>query len=354
MRVYVIPVKELSEDMKQRWLDIQISNPNLRGPCFHPELFCAVGKFCPDVYVALLYKKKGLVGFLPFLMDQKSSAAQTIEFCDYQAIIGSESEHWDMNVILKKTGLRVWNFRTLADFESIRFTGAPGKICNAACVDLTGGFGEYLASLKNARIGGNELMRKRRAIERKVGPLRFVPICKDTGVMDRMLRWKRLRHKRGESWASLAAGLLEHILYLQDYSFSGSLSALYAGDELIATHFAIRYQGIMHSWISAFNPCFPKYSPGAILDQYLFASHKILQYSIMDLGPGEGQYKWDYANITRPFVRGTCRVISFREKVRSNKFAYSCLRPFVEIGRKIIPNLQKQKETKKLEGEILA
>lgn len=336
MRVYLIPIKELSEDMKQRWLDIQISNPNLRGPCFHPELFVAFGKFCPDVYVSLLYKNKGLVGFFPFLMDQKSSAAQIFEFCDYQAIIGPESEHWDMNVILKKTGLKALNFRALADFEKIRFPGALGKISNAACVDLTGGFGEYLASLNHARIGGHELMRKRRALDRKVGPLRFVPICKDTGVIDRMLQWKRLRHERGETWASLASGLLKRIFYLQDHSFSGSLSALYAGDELIAAHFAIRYQGIMQSWISAFNPCFKKYSPGVILDQYLFASHKILRYSIMDLGPGEWQYKWDYANSTRPYFRGTFKTSSFREKIKSNKWLYLSLNPIVEFGRKMI------------------
>jgi hypothetical protein len=157
MRVDVIPITDLSEGMKQRWLEIQTSNPNLTGPCFHPDLFLAVGKFFPGIYVALLYDNNNLTGFLPYLRNEKLSVAQRIDFCDYQAIIGPKSYLWDAGIILNKIGLRSWDCNSLVDFENIRSGVVQTEVRGAMRVDLRNGYEEYLFTKKEGKIKFEEI-----------------------------------------------------------------------------------------------------------------------------------------------------------------------------------------------------
>lgn len=342
MRIDIIPIKDLTENLKQCWLSIQASNPNLVGPCFHPELFIAVGKSAPDVYVAIIYNKNKLVGFLPFLKDKILSVAKPIDFCDYEAIIGPQHQNWNMDIILKKSGLNTWEFTALADFENIKSKKGWFKRIDSMRVDLTAGFEEYSSYLKKKEIGFERSTVKKRLL-RDVGPIRFVPISNDIEVLHCLLRWKILRHNRELDWARLATKVLEYIYYLKNSSLSGVLSGLYAGDNLVATHFAMRYQGILQGLLMAFNPDFSKYSPGFLLLPYLFSEHKALQYNIFDFGPGEQLYKEDLSNSNFPIMQGYFRVGTFKDKLKSINWLYQGLRPFVKLERKIVTKLNNKR-----------
>lgn len=316
MRVKVIPIKELSEDLKQRWLEIQSSNPNLSGPCFHPELFVSVGKFCPDVYVSLLHNGKDLCGFFPFRKDRGGLIAKAIEFCDYEAIISSPHQYWNVDEILKKSGLSGWQFNSIVDFKNLKITDGNYKIILSLRADLTGGFEKYQTSLKNGRIKDRELSRQLRVLQRTIGPIRYIPVCSDIEVLRQALTWKTIRHNRDTEWEKMALGLLEYIYCLEEPSFSGALSALYVGDNLLAANFGIRYQGIMHGWMIAFNPNFPKYSPGIILLHYLLAQLDSLQCGILDFGRANSQYKHTLSNTSVPVMVGTVRTHTLKERIK--------------------------------------
>jgi CelD/BcsL family acetyltransferase involved in cellulose biosynthesis len=324
MQVNVIPIDELSPDMCGRWLEMQAVNPNLRGPCFHPELFKAVGKFCPHVQVALLSDNKGLQGFLPFRKEQESPVARTINFCDYQAVVGLPSQLWDMGSILKAAGLEAWHFSALADFENITSKVENRQAHASPRIDLKDGLEGYLSFLAGKGVGFKRSSAEKR-IQQKWGALRFVPVCRDIEVLRRLLEWKNLRYHCSAEWMRLASGLLEHIYYLNDLAFSGVLSALYAGDELLAAHFALRYQGILHGLVMAFNPDLSAYAPGLLILPYVISEYRTLQYDTFDFGSGEEQYKWDFSNTSLPVVRGNFQASSFRANMKSINQVYQNL-----------------------------
>jgi len=339
MRVDVIPILELSEGMKHRWLKFQDSNSNLTGPCFHPDLFLAVGKFCKDVYVAQIYDKDELIGFLPYLRNQEKSSAQTIDFCDYQAIIGPMSQCWNAEIILKKIGLHSWDFNSLVDFKNIQSQSGQIEARGAMRVDLRSGYENYLLAKREVRIKFEGLARKKRLIESKFGPLRFVPMCQERKVMHRMLSWKSIRHNRDSAWTKLATDLLEHFCYSNQSSINGVLSALYAENELLAVFFGMRHQGILHSLVCSYNPDFEKYSPGLILWKNLIAQHKELQYNILDFGPSDHRYKRYFANSTLPIITGSFKEVTLKEEIKSVKWLYQGLRPIVQMARGILPSV---------------
>ncbi len=338
MRIDVIPITELSEGMKQRWLEIQVSNPDLAGPCFHPDLFITVGKFCPDVYVALLYDNNGLTGFLPYLRDQASSIAQTIDFCDYQAIIGPKSYHWDINMIMNKIGISSWHYNALVDFENIRSKRRQLEACESMRIDLSSGYKEYLLSKKDGKVKFGGLARKKRLIQSNFGPIHFVPICNDIDVLHRMLFWKSVQHNRDTSWTKLATELLEYFCFSNQTSIDGVFSALYAGNDLLAAYFGIRHQGILHSLVCSFNPDFKKFSPGLMIWQNLISSQKELGYHILDLGPEENKYKRYFSTSTLPIIKGDFIEVTIRDRIKSIKWLYQGLYPLVQIVKRMKSN----------------
>jgi CelD/BcsL family acetyltransferase involved in cellulose biosynthesis len=337
MRVQVIPIKELSENLKKGWLSIQASNQDLTGPCFHPELFVAVGKFNPQVYVTVLCDGKKSLGFLPFQKDQRLSIAKPIDFCDYDAIIGSKDDRWDIDKILKQSGLKGWEFKALTDFNKISTNNIHLEKKDSPRVDLTYGYEKYLDYQKQKKISYSNLMYKMRLLERNIGPIHFVPICNDVAVLHLMLSWKKQRYNCPSDWIDLATNLLEYLYYFKNSSLSGVLSVLYAGDDIIAAVFNLRYQGILHYLMPSFNPIFSKYSPGSLMAYYLISELHAFQCNILDFAPGAyRQYKWDFANSSLPIIRGTFKVHSFKEEIKSVKWLYQSIRPVVRIARKAV------------------
>jgi CelD/BcsL family acetyltransferase involved in cellulose biosynthesis len=339
MHAEEILITELPENLKQQWLKIQASNPNLAGPCFHPELFIIRGHFCSYIRVVILYRGKNVLAFWPFLKDQESLVAKPIRFCDYSAIIKPRFQHLDMSKIMKKTGLMAWEFMALSNFDNIDHKTGVCEYADSPRVDLTEGFEKYLDSQKHRKAGYKDIVYKKRLVERTLGPLRFVPICNDVDVLHRMLSWKKDRYHMPSDWMQLTTGFLEQIFYLKGSPFSGVLSALYAGDKLIAASFCLRYQGILHGTSMSYDPEFKKYSPGSLLLSSLISRLYDLQCTILDFGPGQAEYKYDFANKFQPVIRGSFKLYSLKETIKSIDWLYSGIKPFVRARRRIINSL---------------
>ena len=341
MRVDVIPINELSEDMKQDWVRIQMSNPSFRSPFFYPELFISVAKYCPDIYVALLINENRLAGFLPFQKDKQLNAAQSILLCNYEGIISLPDQYWDIDFILRKMGLNSWNFKTIVNFEKIKSKLNNFQTFNSSLVDLNCGLDEYWTYIKSKKIGLKTLITNRRELENKIGPIRFVPYCNELKLLHQLLQWKITRHDSSVEWVNLITKILEDIYNLNDPLFKGILSALYAGDELLAVQYTFRYKNNLGGVLKAFNPNFTKYSVGKLLLQEVINNHEKLEYNIFDLGPGVFQYKQDFSNRLLPIIKGTFILNSFKERIKSINWLYQSLLPFARIKGKIVNNLSK-------------
>ncbi len=343
MRVEVIQINALSDSLKQDWLRIQASNPSFAGPFFHPELFLTVAKYYPDLYLAILYKDNIVSGFLPFKKDHRNLVAKPIRFCNYEGIISSPEQYWDMNLILKLMGLRSWEFDAMVNFKNISSIRGEHKPSNSFNIDLTCGLEEYWNFIKNKKIELKTLITKQRSLENKVGALRFVASCDEIEVLYQFVKWISDRYKHDAAWLKETTSVLELIYQLKDPLFKGILSALYAGDELLAVNFALRCHEKLGGIFMAFNPNFPKYSVGIILLHELINNHKALGYNIYDLGPGNYQYKQDYSNRIVPIIEGDIRIDSLKEKIKSVDWLHQSLLPIARLKGKIVTKLSQRK-----------
>jgi CelD/BcsL family acetyltransferase involved in cellulose biosynthesis len=71
----------------------------------------------------------------------------------------------------------------------------------------------------------------------------------------------------------------------------GTLSALWAGDQLVAAHLGIRNQHVIHWWFTAYDASYEQYSPGAVLLLRLIEESARLGMRRLDLGRGKEEYK---------------------------------------------------------------
>jgi CelD/BcsL family acetyltransferase involved in cellulose biosynthesis len=318
--VTVIRAEELSEDLAQQWRNVQATNPALAGPCFRPELFAAVGRFRPDVRVAVLEDdRQSVAGFLPFLLDGRWPVAKPVPLCDYQAIIGPASHRWDARRAIWSAGLKAWDFDHLVGVETLATPPSFCRPADAPRVQLAEGTEAYLSSLGSHGKSLKAIASSKRYLERDVGPTRFVPMCNDTSVFHQVLRWKAERFNEGRALDGWLVGALESLYRQTGPDFFGALSALYAGDHLVAAHFGLRCQGVLFYWFPAFNFDFSRYSPGRLLLYHLLAGLDAFGCHTLDFGPGGESYKRSFSNQALQIVAGSFEVASVFSLARNCK-----------------------------------
>jgi CelD/BcsL family acetyltransferase involved in cellulose biosynthesis len=341
MHVDVIPIKNLSEDMKQKWLELQASNPNLAGPLFHPELFVSIAKFYPNIYVSVIYNDgRDITGFLPFRKRPNTFVAKPIFLCEYQAVIGAPGQGWDIGRILKKSGLMGWEVHSLADFGNIEGEAERAEIFDSPRVDLTGGFEKYYATLRQRKIGFRDLMYRKRLLDKKVGATRLVHSCKDINVLHKLLDWKVGRFQDDLCWdPEITRAIMEHLFHLDGSSLTGILSALYAGDELLAATFGLKYQGILEGIIMAFNPIFVESGPGLLLTYCMISELHAFQCNMLGLGGKDDSYKRGFANSGLPVISGYLGTNTLKDMIKSVNWLYQGLKPVIKMKRIVMDSL---------------
>jgi CelD/BcsL family acetyltransferase involved in cellulose biosynthesis len=132
------------------------------------------------------------------------------------------------------------------------------------------GFEAYVDDMRRA--GGRAVQNAEslaRRLERDVGPLHFHAHTSDAGALSNLMKWKFERY-RSHGYTDVFAipwvrRLLHGIHETRTARFSGLLSVLYAGDELVAAHLGMRCLREWHYWYHAYNPRFARYSPGRAL-----------------------------------------------------------------------------------------
>jgi CelD/BcsL family acetyltransferase involved in cellulose biosynthesis len=166
---------------------------------------------------------------------------------------------------------------------------------------VSSGFDEYRATRRHAgssRIG--QLDRKANKLAREVGPLRFEPHTSDPRVLSRVYALKSEQCRRTGVVDFFALpwthSLIDRVLSTKLPHFSGMLSALYAGEHLVAAHVGMRSERVWHWWFPVYVPAFAKYSPGGILLLKLAEQAAASGLEYVDLGKGDDAYKTAFHN----------------------------------------------------------
>ena len=325
MHIHVVAAAELAPSQAADWSRWQQADPALQSPLFRPEFTQAVAAVRDGVEVAVLEEDGQSVGFFPFQrVPGDVGTAVAGRLCDFQGVIARQGLAWTAAELVRGSGLSAFHFHAaLACQEPFRRC-AWGQ-ADSAHIDLSGGYDAYQQKLRDR---GSEEMRKTaqkaRKMQRELGPLRFAPQTGDQRVLQTLIQWKLQQYRRTKAVNFLAGAwkitLLENLLQCQGSEFSGMLSALCAGDRLVAAHFGLRSAGVLHGWFPAYDPEFAKYSPGQVFWQQLLQAACALGIRRIDLARGEERFKSSLMSGAIPVVEGSVDFRHVRKWIRRSWF----------------------------------
>ncbi len=292
-----LPADRLDDAQLIRWSALQQANPELRSPYFRSEYTQAVAAVCEGIEVAIFEQHGETVGFLPYQRLRGNRAIPVGNMLtDYQGLICETDVQFDPNQFLRNCDLQAWDFNNLLASQSA-FAASHVVRASAPYLDLSQGFDAFLADPQRAGSGRiKDILRRGRKLGREVGPLRLESPTTDQEVFETLLDWKREQYHRTQApdvfRLSWPRPLLEQIFEAQSDEFAGVLSALYAGDRLVASAFGMRSGDVLHYWFIAYDPTLPsKYSPGHMLLLEIARTAEEQGIRRIDLSKGPEEYK---------------------------------------------------------------
>jgi CelD/BcsL family acetyltransferase involved in cellulose biosynthesis len=309
--IQVVEMAALDETLVARWQAIQDRIPAFASPFLGPGWARLVADCGRTVRVAILRRNGVAAGFFPFELVRAGHGKPVgTVFCDYQAVVVEPDVAWDVETLLSACGLRRWDFDHLLK-DQAPFARYHLRHDFSPVMDLSSGFEAYrrrLAAEKRRQL--TQAARRRRQIQRALGPVTFTAHDPDADILDRLLALK------GAQWASngwsgrfeapweraLTAGLM-----LTDTpAFGGLLSVLSAGRQPLAIHLGPRSRTIWHYWITAYDPTAARFSPGIVLLEQMAQAAPSLGLGAIDLGKGNCSYKCRFMTEAVPLAEGTC------------------------------------------------
>lgn len=312
MKVDVLRGAELTADLKRRWSELQEADPAFASPYLCPEFTAAAAAVRDDVHVGVLREGGEAVGFFPFQRgSEEDGTVVAAGVSDYQAVLVAPGVRWSAEELLRGSGLRSWAFTYLVAGQE-PFRAFHDRIFTFAAMDLSRGYESYV---RERRATGSRLIkdtaRHRRRLEREIGPLRFELHVPDRAVLGQLMRWKTAQYLRtGKTdWFAIpwVRDLLETLHATRTEGFSGLLSALWAGDRLVAAHFGVRSRHVWHWWYPAYDRDLARHSPGLVLDFLMAEQAPALGIRRIDLGK-VCDHKQRMMSTSYEMARGCARV----------------------------------------------
>ena len=312
--ITVLPGRELSQNLADKWRALQASNAYLAPPYFCPEFTSAVASVRDDVHFAIMENHGKVAAFFPYQSQGRCGQPVGGPVCDFQGIVCGPNFEVDVLRLLKACKLHAFDFDHMLTLQSGFGLHARGLEVSPR-IDISQGYAAYVAERRSA---GSQQIKKcgnlMRRIEREVGPLSFVAHSDDAGLLGKVLAWKSAQYMRtGQSdlfavpWVR---SLVERIHAIDARGFAGCLSLLYAGDRLVAGHFGIRTPSVWHYWFPAYDMRFSKYSPGLLLLLKITEHAAALGTKHIDLGKGMSLYKERLMNARTVVSYGSVEVPS--------------------------------------------
>lgn len=295
MKISVVRPAELGAAELESWRLMQKENAALQNPFLSPEFTLAVGRARMSARVAIIEDGGEIVGFFPHELRRRSvGTAIGAGMCDCQGVIHAPGAQWDARELVRACGLPIWEFDHLVAGQR-PFASYTTAIHASPIIDLSGGYPAYLEERLRAASGIRTIQRKLRKLEREVGAIRFEFGHADSGELRRLMAWKSAQIRRavqrdlfGMPWVVEA---VTELFNARAAECTGTLSVLYAGDRVVASHLGIRSQTILAYWFPAYDTAFGRYSPGLALLLLIAESAAAQGICQIDLGRGPAAYK---------------------------------------------------------------
>ena len=305
--VDIVSPQELCGELAAHWIQIRNGSNDFDSPYFDIEFTKAVSRVRDDVQVAVIREGQQVVGFLPW---QTSSAKTAVpvggRLNDCHGVIGRSNEQI-IRQVLRKAGLSAYAFHSI--------TNAPASLENylfrhmqAHHLDLSQGWDHYRKWVRKHSSTVKRQGQKTRNLEKEIGPIRFEFDCQSADVLESLIDLKRARYQRSKTFDILsvewAADLLREIHTMKLAGFQGLLSVLWAGDKLIAVHFGMLTDRVLHYWFPVYAPEYHRFSPGTELIMQVAEQAARRGVGKLDLGYGDDAYKFKFCNGKEPVACG--------------------------------------------------
>jgi len=294
LNLEVIDPKELSAELLVVWKGIQATAPELQHPMCSSAFMLRVARHRHDIRIAVLRSGSEVVGFFPY-QQERGGVGRPVGFRlnDYQAGIFAPSTQIDVAWMLRGCGLSSWHFDHLVATQRC-FADGHFLLEDSPYIDVSQGLDAYIASVAS-RVRWKSSVRNQQRMARDVGPVRFEFHSTEDAAFQSLLAWKTAQIKRHGrrsvfEWPWVI-DTLESLRATDDPQCSGVLSALYAGDRLVAVHFGLRSREVLHWWITTYDQGFGSYSPGALLLVRVIEEAATLGIRRIELGKGAESYK---------------------------------------------------------------
>lgn len=321
--VSVKPLSQIGSSERLLWERLRRTSPSFRPPFFSFAFAEAVHRSRGDVEVMVLEDRGETIGFLPF--HRKGRVAYPVGrfFNDAHGVIcdpawfrgqdptaPGQSSFW--HTLLDQAGLIAFEFHALVGADQRDFeVGACHRTVKSFRCEIGVDPAGYLDALSRQHRTIGRQGQKTRKLERDFGPVDFEFDCRDPGLLQQHLRWKRDQYRRthildlfSPEWTGRLLGDLFHAAPLRRSDARGVLSVLRAGGRVVASHFGIFENGWLHYWFPAYDPAFAKYSPGTALFRSLLESAGPLGLYGIDMGYGEQPYKYKQTDSTGFVLQG--------------------------------------------------
>ena len=314
MHVDVVRPADLGDSEIDLWGSIQAENDELDSPFLSAQFTRALAGTRDGVRVAVLSEGGDVVAFFPFEQVRGGRGrAVGMGLSDVQAVIAPATLDLDIRAVMQGCGLRLFSFDHLVAAQEKWMTSAPSRFFmdSSPVLDLTGGFDTYLSAKAAASKSlFQSTARKRRKLEREHGPVRVVYHEPRHDVLERLLQWKSAQYRRTgrrDRFADQGNRRLVHeLLAIAEAGFGAPLTALYAGDSLVAAHLGLSSNRTLAWWFPAYDPDFAAYSPGLVLCLGLarvMSDERGL--TLLDLGKGDEPYKDRLSNARVHLLAGS-------------------------------------------------
>lgn len=335
MRVEIVSPKELDAELIGCWRNFQSSSAGLRTPFFSPEFTLAVGGARQDAAVAIIENDGVVQGFFPFHRCA-GRVAKPIggQIADYHGIIHAPTFVPDGPALLKACGLTAYDFNHAPLTQTALVAGCY-HFSSSPHIDLSQGYDAYAADRPKAWAEAmRHVRRRRRKIEREIGPMRFEYHSPSDDIYRSHVKMRNHLYERANvksllgcnSWIDRTLAAIRMTNHLH---FAGLMTALYAGDRLIAAHFGMRSKDVWHWWFSSYDTELANYGPGIMLILEAARHAPTVGLSLIDFGRGDSPYKLLLSNGATRLCEGSIEVqSSFRGILRrTQKIALRSIMP---------------------------
>lgn len=297
MRIEVVRPCELGPAEEKAWAELQHVPVSGRSPFLSLGFARAVDRARPAVRVAVVEDGGATTAFLPFERRTPTGGLPVgWPMSDQHGFVGRVK---DARAVVKKAGLREWRFNHAPPSQPA-LEPYFQKMGRSPVADLTKGFDLYSTGLRSHSQVLAQTARKRRVLEREMGPVRLEWHSATREHVDRVIGWKMEQYARtgGNPLFADASALeiVEDLVRSASEECAGVVQVLFAGNRMVAGHLGLRSPDTLCLWFPAYDATLSRYSPGMVMTMEILRQAPDHGVETFDFGGGKEPYKLRFAS----------------------------------------------------------